>query len=158
MGIVLYLLYTRRCRTRACRIMRDPHHPINGLFNLLQSGRLLCCHTTRIERLNWASSNRPSGTSMPTPPVPPSIHPNTFSDTDNHKQHYKCLTDIGHCIQSPLHSLLHCIHAVVAYTSCCIFYLFVLYCTSSATPSLLHFTAYLYACDKYNFVNLQPSP
>ena len=141
MGIVLYLLYTRRCRTRACRIMRDPHHPINGLFNLLHSGRLLCCHTTRKERLNWGHQEHQ---------CPPHHCPLPFtqihSDTDSHKQHYKCLTDIGHYIQS--HVYIQCIHVAIEYTSCCIFNLFVWYCTAS----LLHFTAYLYACDKYNFV------
>uniref|UniRef100_A0A669B7J5 Reverse transcriptase domain-containing protein n=1 Tax=Oreochromis niloticus TaxID=8128 RepID=A0A669B7J5_ORENI len=31
--------YTRRCRTRATQILKDPSHPGNKLFQLLQSGR-----------------------------------------------------------------------------------------------------------------------
>ena len=99
MDIVLYLLYTRRCRTRACRIMRDTHHPINGLFNLLQSGRLLCCHTTRIERLNWASSNRNINSHPTSAPI-------KFAQT-----HSLTLTIITKCLT------VHCIHASIAYTS-----------------------------------------
>jgi len=29
-------LYSRRCRSRACRIMKDPHHPNNKLFTVRQ--------------------------------------------------------------------------------------------------------------------------
>ncbi|KAJ8361361.1 hypothetical protein SKAU_G00178860 [Synaphobranchus kaupii] len=44
-------LYIRRCRTRACRIMKDPHHPNNGLFQLLRSGKRLRSHAAKTERL-----------------------------------------------------------------------------------------------------------
>ena len=32
-------LYTQRCRKKAYRILKDPHHPSNKLFSLLPSGR-----------------------------------------------------------------------------------------------------------------------
>ena len=47
----LHALYSRRCRTRAYRIMKDPHHPKNGLFQLLRSGKRLRCQAARTERL-----------------------------------------------------------------------------------------------------------
>jgi len=55
-------LYSKRCRTRACRIMKDPHHPHNKLFQLLRSGKRLRSHAARTERL------------------PPPMH--TFTHTD----------------------------------------------------------------------------
>jgi len=44
-------LYSRRCWTRACTFMKDPHHPNNKLFQLLWSGKRLCSHAARTERL-----------------------------------------------------------------------------------------------------------
>ncbi|XP_078255680.1 ethylmalonyl-CoA decarboxylase isoform X2 [Rhinoraja longicauda] len=43
-------LYIRTCRSRASKIMRDPYHPSNGLFQLLRSGKRLRCHAVKTER------------------------------------------------------------------------------------------------------------
>uniref|UniRef100_A0A669DLI1 Reverse transcriptase domain-containing protein n=1 Tax=Oreochromis niloticus TaxID=8128 RepID=A0A669DLI1_ORENI len=43
--------YTRRCRTRATQILKDPSHPGNKLFQLLQSGRRFRIIRARTERL-----------------------------------------------------------------------------------------------------------
>uniref|UniRef100_A0AAX7W425 RRM domain-containing protein n=1 Tax=Astatotilapia calliptera TaxID=8154 RepID=A0AAX7W425_ASTCA len=42
---------TRRCRTRAAQILKDPSHPGNKLFQLLQSGRRFRIIRARTERL-----------------------------------------------------------------------------------------------------------
>lgn len=44
-------LYNRRCNSTANKIMGDPFHPCNGLFQLLRSGKRLRCHAVRTERL-----------------------------------------------------------------------------------------------------------
>jgi len=44
-------LQARRCPTRACRFIKDPHHPNNKLFQLLRSGKRLRSHAARTERL-----------------------------------------------------------------------------------------------------------
>jgi len=54
MGITLpslHDLYIARCTARARRIIKDLHHPCNKLFVTLRSGRRLCCHKTRTERM-----------------------------------------------------------------------------------------------------------
>lgn len=44
-------LYTRRYRTRASRIIPDPHYPSNKLFQLMRSGKRLRSHKSNMERL-----------------------------------------------------------------------------------------------------------
>jgi len=58
-------LYSRRCPTTSCRIRKDPHHPNYKLFQLLQSGKRLCSHAARTERLNGVSV-RPTAPPMHT--------------------------------------------------------------------------------------------
>jgi len=53
-------LYSRRCQTRACRIMKKPHHPNNKLFQLLRSGKRLRSHTANRET-KTVSFRRPLG-------------------------------------------------------------------------------------------------
>uniref|UniRef100_A0AAZ1WWY5 Alkylated DNA repair protein AlkB homologue 8 N-terminal domain-containing protein n=1 Tax=Oreochromis aureus TaxID=47969 RepID=A0AAZ1WWY5_OREAU len=43
--------YTRSCQTRAAQILKDPSHPGNKLFQLLQSGRRFRIIRARTERL-----------------------------------------------------------------------------------------------------------
>ncbi|XP_063767926.1 dual specificity calcium/calmodulin-dependent 3',5'-cyclic nucleotide phosphodiesterase 1B-like isoform X3 [Eleginops maclovinus] len=44
-------LYTQRCRKKAGRILKDPHHPSNNLFCLLPSGRRYRSIRTKTTRL-----------------------------------------------------------------------------------------------------------
>ncbi|XP_069367947.1 uncharacterized protein [Paralichthys olivaceus] len=44
-------LYTQRCRKKAHRILKDPHHPSNKLFSLLPSGRRYRSIRTKTTRL-----------------------------------------------------------------------------------------------------------
>lgn len=51
-GALPHLLdvYTRWCRTKARRILKDSSHPDNGLFSLLRSGRRYRIHKANSER------------------------------------------------------------------------------------------------------------
>ena len=44
-------LYTQRCRKKTNRIIKDPHHPSNKLFQLLPPGRRYCSIRSRTTRL-----------------------------------------------------------------------------------------------------------
>lgn len=44
-------IYTKRVLSRAHNILKDQSHPGYGLFKKLRSGRRLCCHRARTERL-----------------------------------------------------------------------------------------------------------
>jgi len=47
--LTLLDLYSRSCRTRDCRIVKDPHRPNNNLFQLLWSGKGLRSHVARTD-------------------------------------------------------------------------------------------------------------
>ena len=44
-------IHTRRCKSRAVKILKDSTHPGDPLFNLLQSGRHFCSLMAKTERL-----------------------------------------------------------------------------------------------------------
>jgi len=44
-------IYIQRCRSRAEKILRQPHHPSHPLFSLLPSGRRFRCLRTNMERM-----------------------------------------------------------------------------------------------------------
>ena len=74
-------LYSRRCQTRACRIMMDPHHRNNKLFDLLQPVKRLRSHAARSERLKLSfflqairTVNADLGKALP---LPPPMHSHT---------------------------------------------------------------------------------
>ena len=73
-------LYTRRCRTRARRIMKDPHHPNNGLFQLLRSGKRLRSHAAKTERLRrsfFPQAIRTVNSDLSMPLLPTHVHTHT---------------------------------------------------------------------------------
>jgi len=73
-------LYSRRSGTRACRIMKDLHHPNNKRFQLLQSGKRLRSHAATTERLKQRFFLQVIRTvNSPGPPTAPPMHTLTYT-------------------------------------------------------------------------------
>jgi len=145
-------LYSRRCQTRACRIMKDPHHPNNNLFQLLGSGKCLCSHAARTKRLKpsfFPQAIRTVNSDLTSPPHPHCPSPCTHSHTHMHTSlvHSTCTHIVSLYNRTELMTYIHAnicglyfFHIFLFFILPCCFYAYLFICLAVYMPACLDFS------------------